>query len=121
MEGLFGYLAVAALLGLIAGEIARRKGQSFFFYWFLGFVFLPLGLILAVIAAPNPEGLARAEGLRKCPHCAELVKGEATICRYCQQPLPEIAATPAPSAPTGRFRSKDEYERWRAEQAKKTR
>jgi hypothetical protein len=35
------------------------------------------------------------EGLRKCPFCAELVKVEARMCRYCQKDLPssELALT----------------------------
>ncbi|ASM76021.1 hypothetical protein VITFI_CDS0242 [Vitreoscilla filiformis] len=24
-----------------------------------------------------------AEGLKKCPHCAELIKPDAKVCRYC--------------------------------------
>jgi hypothetical protein len=30
------------------------------------------------------------EGVRKCPACAELVKEEAIVCRYCKSDLPKI-------------------------------
>ena len=26
-------------------------------------------------------------GLKKCPHCAEMVKQEARVCRYCQRDI----------------------------------
>jgi RNA polymerase subunit RPABC4/transcription elongation factor Spt4 len=41
---------------------------------------------------------------RKCPHCAELVKAEAKICRYCQRDLPfaeEAAAAAIEVKPKG--------------------
>lgn len=31
-------------------------------------------------------------GQRKCPFCAELIKAEAKICRFCQRELPGTAA-----------------------------
>lgn len=115
MMDILGYLSFAALLGLIPGELARRKGQSFLFYWFVGFLFLPGALILVFVKDRNPRAIeARqlAQGMRKCPHCAELVKAEATLCRYCQQPLPTRAAPAA--TPAGRFKTRDDYERWKA-------
>jgi RNA polymerase subunit RPABC4/transcription elongation factor Spt4 len=29
-----------------------------------------------------------AEGLKKCPHCAELIKPDAKVCRYCGRDMP---------------------------------
>lgn len=48
--------------------------------------------------SPIPEGNSSpSTGTRKCPFCAEFVKTEAVICRFCQKdlpPIPEIAPTP---------------------------
>ncbi|MRW94420.1 hypothetical protein GJ699_31065 [Duganella sp. FT80W] len=30
--------------------------------------------------------------MRKCPSCAEVVKAEAVVCRFCQRELPAIEA-----------------------------
>lgn len=32
------------------------------------------------------------EGYRSCPQCAEIVKNEAKVCRYCQRDLPSLSA-----------------------------
>lgn len=35
---------------------------------------------------------------RQCPHCAELVRAEAKICRFCQRDLPPLTALPEQAA-----------------------
>lgn len=38
---------------------------------------------------------------RKCPFCAEFVKAEAIVCRFCQRDLPPIQEAAIEPAPTG--------------------
>ena len=126
MEGLAFILIIGALVGLIPATIASRKGGSFVLWWLYGgalfIVALPHALLMKADRSAVEKQQAR-EGMRKCPACAEMVKAEATLCRYCQQPLPpmETVAPPAPpppsATPTGRFKSREEYERWRAKKA----
>jgi hypothetical protein len=45
-----------------------------------GIIFLPAYLI--VRRKSRPRG--RSNGMKRCPDCAELVQGDAAICRFCR-------------------------------------
>lgn len=76
------------LLSLVVGAFSRAKGHSFIAGFFFSMLLSPLiaGLIVAV-RAPNTakveERSISGGEMRKCPACAELVKAEATKCRFC--------------------------------------
>lgn len=83
-------LIIAALLGLIPANIAKNKGHSFGGWWFFGaalfIVALPCALLLKKDAAAI-ERMQLTQGMKKCTRCAELVKSEATLCRFCGSQL----------------------------------
>ncbi|MDO8357207.1 MAG: zinc ribbon domain-containing protein [Nitrospirota bacterium] len=79
-------------LSVASGFIARNKGRSFLGFCLLSVILSPaIGIIAALVASPNTAAIeARqlsSDTMQKCPACAELVRVDATICRYCSRNL----------------------------------
>ncbi len=77
LHDLLACVYMFALLGLIPAIIASKKGRSFGKWWVYG-------LFLIFIAIPHSLMVGKA---KKCTFCAQLVKREATVCRYCSREL----------------------------------
>ncbi|HIJ66127.1 MAG TPA: hypothetical protein HPP77_09280 [Candidatus Hydrogenedentes bacterium] len=85
-----GLIVVGIFFGGVAAAIAGQKGRGELRWFIVGFLFHIIGLIVVFLPAVPKEGV-----LRKCPKCAEVIKAEATVCRYCGSEVARVAHTEA--------------------------
>ena len=69
-----------------------KKGRSGIGFFLLSLFLTPIvgGIILLIVRADQKtvDNIAVQDGdKRKCPFCAEIIKSEASVCRYCHSEL----------------------------------
>jgi len=82
MMALLFWPLLGALIGLAA---AQRRGFSVAGGILGGLLLGPLAFLMFFVS-----GITRSDRRKQCPHCAEFVKAEATVCKHCHH---AIAAT----------------------------
>jgi hypothetical protein len=73
----------AIVCALIGAGVGRQRGQQDTGL-LLGLLLGPVGV---VVAALLPD---RAEERRPCPHCAEMIRVAASVCRFCGRDVPPV-------------------------------
>jgi hypothetical protein len=88
------FLLIAVLIGLIPAAIASGKGRNFFLWWIYGAALWIVAMPHSMLLKPDRRELEQRElamgDTRKCPHCAEIIKSEAKVCRFCGRDVEPI-------------------------------
>lgn len=83
---------IALLIGLIPAFIAQGKGKSFILWWIYGALIFIAALPHSLIMKADQQSIEKqqlSEGMKKCAFCAEMIKQDAKVCRYCSRDVAE--------------------------------
>jgi hypothetical protein len=72
------YLLLVIVAGFAGASLARPKGRSQVL-WFLLCAIVPL-LVIVIALLPPVESPGYT---KRCPHCSEISKESAVVCKYC--------------------------------------
>jgi ribosomal protein L37AE/L43A len=101
------YLIVALLCGAICTSIYQSKGRPGSSGFLLGFLFGPLGVLIAAVLSADTRHLEEVElrqgSRKKCPDCAESVMKEARKCKHCGYQFVQPSKAPDRARVTGDF------------------
>lgn len=81
-------LFIAVLFGFWCRSIFAKKGRSPGWGFVIGFCLSLIGVVICSLVKPSEEYQAELASIpktdeKKCPHCLEIIKVGATVCKHC--------------------------------------